>query len=208
MQEELEPIFTSIYTVEMCTKILAMGFIMHPDSYLRYSWRQNKTAHTRSSKYGLLSVQCTWKDIRRLRHGLPEKNSSSFRFCPNEGGGGPCPNFLSTFHKLYIRVDRHSRTCKKKNNTTHFCSLRGSQERLQQFFCSITLPFFATDTYTKVAQGPTLVYTVYCIPLSQKIEFFLCLIYFRIWVWILAGPEIRAQRAPMPPSKSLNRIIS
>ena len=32
MQEELEPIFTSIYTVEMCTKILAMGFIMHPDS--------------------------------------------------------------------------------------------------------------------------------------------------------------------------------
>ena len=47
MQEELEPIFTSIYTVEMCTKILAMGFIMHPDSYLRYSWRQNKTAHAR-----------------------------------------------------------------------------------------------------------------------------------------------------------------
>ena len=35
VQEELEPIFTSIYTVEMCTKILAMGFIMHPDSYLR-----------------------------------------------------------------------------------------------------------------------------------------------------------------------------
>ena len=47
MQEELEPIFTSIYTVEMCTKILAMGFIMHPDSYLRYSWRQNKTAYAR-----------------------------------------------------------------------------------------------------------------------------------------------------------------
>ena len=97
----------------------------------------------------------------------------------------------------------------RENNTTPVNSLRGSQKlRLQQFFCSITLPFFATDTYTKVAQGPTLVYTVYCISLSQKIEFFLCLIYFRIWVWILAGPEIRAQRAPMPPSKSLNRIIS
>ena len=32
----------------------------------------------------------------------PEKSSCSFGFCPIEGGGGPCPNFLSTFHKLYI----------------------------------------------------------------------------------------------------------
>ena len=37
-----------------------------------------------------------------LREGLPKKSSCSFGFCPNEGGGGPCPNFLSTFHKLFI----------------------------------------------------------------------------------------------------------
>ena len=36
------------------------------------------------------------------REGLTKKSSCSFGFCPNEGGGGPCPNFLSTFHKLYI----------------------------------------------------------------------------------------------------------
>ena len=39
------------------------------------------------------------------------------------------------------------------NNTTPVNSLRGSQERLQHFFCSNTLPFFATDTYKLVAQG-------------------------------------------------------
>ena len=34
---------------------------------------------------------------------FPEKSSCSFGFCPNEGGrGGPCPNFSSAFHKLYI----------------------------------------------------------------------------------------------------------
>ena len=27
-----------IFTVEMCTKIVAMGFVMHPDSYLRNAW--------------------------------------------------------------------------------------------------------------------------------------------------------------------------
>ena len=32
---------------------------------------------------------------------FPEKSSCSFGFCPNEGGR-PCPNFLSTFHKLHI----------------------------------------------------------------------------------------------------------
>ena len=32
-----------------------------------------------------------------------KKSSCSFGFCPNEGGrGGPCPNFSSAFHKLYI----------------------------------------------------------------------------------------------------------
>ena len=39
------------------------------------------------------------------------------------------------------------------NNTTPVNSLRGSQERLQHFFCPNTLPFFATDTYKLVAQG-------------------------------------------------------
>ena len=48
------------------------------------------------------------------REGFTKKSSCSFGFCPNEVGGGPCPNLLSTFHKLFIRVDRHSRTCKKK----------------------------------------------------------------------------------------------
>ena len=27
-----------IFTVEMCTKIVAMGFVLHPDSYLRNAW--------------------------------------------------------------------------------------------------------------------------------------------------------------------------
>ena len=32
-----------------------------------------------------------------------KKSSCSFGFCPIEGRGGvPCPNFLSTFHKVYI----------------------------------------------------------------------------------------------------------
>ena len=36
-----------------------------------------------------------------LREDIPKKCCCSFGFCPNEGGG-PCPNFLSTFYKLYI----------------------------------------------------------------------------------------------------------
>merc|ERR1719320_1088788 len=36
--EELEPYFMVIFTVEMCTKIVAMGFVLHPDSYLRNAW--------------------------------------------------------------------------------------------------------------------------------------------------------------------------
>ena len=36
--EELEPVFMGIFTVEMCTKIVAMGFVLHPDSYLRNAW--------------------------------------------------------------------------------------------------------------------------------------------------------------------------
>ena len=38
LQEELEPYFMGIFTVEMCTKIVAMGFVLHPDSYLRNAW--------------------------------------------------------------------------------------------------------------------------------------------------------------------------
>merc|ERR1719412_2063249 len=36
--EELEPVFMGIFTVEMCTKIIAMGFILHENSYLRNAW--------------------------------------------------------------------------------------------------------------------------------------------------------------------------
>ncbi len=38
LQNELEPYFLGIFTVEMCTKIVAMGFVLHPDSYLRNPW--------------------------------------------------------------------------------------------------------------------------------------------------------------------------
>ena len=31
---------------------------------------------------------------------ISKGSSCSFGFCPNEGGGGPCPIFLSRFHKL------------------------------------------------------------------------------------------------------------
>ena len=37
----------------------------------------------------------------KLREGFPKKSSCSFGFCPKEGGRA-LPNFLSTFHKLYI----------------------------------------------------------------------------------------------------------
>ena len=36
--EELEPVFMGIFTVEMCTKIVAMGFILHENSYLRNAY--------------------------------------------------------------------------------------------------------------------------------------------------------------------------
>ena len=62
-------------------------------------------------------------------------------------GGGPCPNFLSTFHKLYIRVDRHSRTCKKKIIQPISVPSGVPRRGCSSFFCSNTLPSFATDTY-------------------------------------------------------------
>ncbi|XP_040575808.1 voltage-dependent calcium channel type A subunit alpha-1 isoform X2 [Lepeophtheirus salmonis] len=36
--EDLEPIFMIIFTIEMCTKILALGFILHKNSYMRNLW--------------------------------------------------------------------------------------------------------------------------------------------------------------------------
>ena len=38
LQEELEPVFMGIFTVEMTVKILADGFICHKGSYLRNPW--------------------------------------------------------------------------------------------------------------------------------------------------------------------------
>eukprot|EP00095_Tigriopus_kingsejongensis_P009064 maker-scaffold308_size214241-snap-gene-1.43 protein:Tk09064 transcript:maker-scaffold308_size214241-snap-gene-1.43-mRNA-1 annotation:"IP15192p" len=36
--EDLEPIFMIIFTIEMCTKILALGFFLHKGSYMRNLW--------------------------------------------------------------------------------------------------------------------------------------------------------------------------
>ena len=49
-----------------------------------------------------LQDPCVRSSFSSLREGFTKKSSCSLGFCPNEGGGGPCPNFLSTFHKLYI----------------------------------------------------------------------------------------------------------
>ena len=37
-QEELEIIFMVVFTTEMCTKILALGFMLHKGSYMRNPW--------------------------------------------------------------------------------------------------------------------------------------------------------------------------
>ena len=42
-----------------------------------------------------------------LKGWFHEKNCCSLGFCPNEGGGGPCPNFLSPFDK-YIFSSKYS----------------------------------------------------------------------------------------------------
>lgn len=36
--EQSEPVFTTLFTVEMTIKILAMGFIVGPGTYLRDGW--------------------------------------------------------------------------------------------------------------------------------------------------------------------------
>ena len=38
LQEEIEIIFTIIFTSECCMKIIAYGFISHPNAYLRNTW--------------------------------------------------------------------------------------------------------------------------------------------------------------------------
>ena len=38
LQEELEAVFMAIFSVEMVTKIMADGFILHKGSYLRNPW--------------------------------------------------------------------------------------------------------------------------------------------------------------------------
>ena len=38
MQEKTEPYFLAIFIVEAAVKILALGFVLHKDSYLRYGW--------------------------------------------------------------------------------------------------------------------------------------------------------------------------
>ena len=53
------------------------------------------------STNSIRSVGKQLQQQQQLREGFPKKSSCSFGFCPNEEGG-PCPNFLSTFHKLYI----------------------------------------------------------------------------------------------------------
>ena len=37
-QEELEIIFMVVFTTEMCSKILALGFMLHKGSYMRNPW--------------------------------------------------------------------------------------------------------------------------------------------------------------------------
>jgi hypothetical protein len=38
LQEETESYFLGIFTVEAALKILALGFVLHPGSYLRNMW--------------------------------------------------------------------------------------------------------------------------------------------------------------------------
>ena len=42
------------------------------------------------------------KKVYYVREGFPKKVAVLLDFVQMSGGGGPCPNFLSTFHKLYI----------------------------------------------------------------------------------------------------------
>ena len=64
---------------------------------------------------------------------------------------------------MYTRVDRQSRTCKKKNNTTHFYSLMGIQERLQWFFLIKHFAFLCHghDKMVKIAIV-TFFYSFFC----------------------------------------------
>ena len=43
--------------------------------------------------------------LTEVRDGLPKKSSCSFGFCPNEGGGGPCPIFCPLFTNCIFWVN-------------------------------------------------------------------------------------------------------
>ena len=65
------------------------------------SWQRPETSWTH---FANLRFHTNWKLPEQwtysLREGFTKKSCCSFGFCPNEGGGGgPCPNFLSPFHK-------------------------------------------------------------------------------------------------------------
>ena len=102
----------------------------------------------------------------KIKGRFPKKSCCSFGFCPNEGGGKALSNFLSFFHKLYIKVDRHSQTCKKKRKYSPFLL---PKRGCSSFFCSNTLPSFATDTYKQVAQGSLFVAKTYFLIIIQPL---------------------------------------
>ena len=49
-----------------------------------------------------IGLRCCGATMLLVRDGLPKKVAVLLDFVQMRGGGGPCPNFLSTFHKLYI----------------------------------------------------------------------------------------------------------
>ena len=97
--EELEPYFMGIFTVEMCTKIIAMGFVLHPDSYLRNAWNimdfivvvsgflpmlmPKSEEETHGKQSGLdLSTLRTFRVLRPLKlvSGVPSEHFNPFYF--------------------------------------------------------------------------------------------------------------------------------
>ena len=121
-------------------------FETHLEIYLlnwskMYAWDKERTTRLQQ---GIMLYNIWGKKLGTFSR----KNAVLLDFVQMRGGGGPCPNFLSTFHKLYIRVDRHSRTCKKKIIIQPISVPSGVPRRgCSSFFCSNTLPSFATDTY-------------------------------------------------------------
>ena len=88
-----------IFTVEMCTKIVAMGFVLHPDSYLRNAWNimdfivvvsgflpmlmPKSEEETHGKQSGLdLSTLRTFRVLRPLKlvSGVPSEHFNPFYF--------------------------------------------------------------------------------------------------------------------------------